>query len=157
MDWSGLFFSAEGRIGQKDYWLAALILLVLGVAVHAVPGVGALVWFLSFYCWICIFSKRLHDIGRSGWLQILPFVAGWILMTSGAVLGVTSLLGLILTGFPHFIAGMALGGVTLGIGLFCLGGLVHFALMVGLGLATGQVGSNRYGPEPRSGVLAAGL
>ena len=79
MNWGSLFFSADGRIGQKDFWLAAVILFVFGVLIHAAVVIGTLVWLLSTYCWICIYSKRLHDIGRSGWTQILPWVLGLFL------------------------------------------------------------------------------
>ena len=148
MNWSALFFSAEGRLGQKDFWLAAALLLLFGVFIHAAPGLGTLLWLLSFYCWICLYSKRLHDIGRSGWLQIAPFVLGWLLMTVGLVMGVSSLFGLLFSGLPHFVGGMVLGGVAVGLGLFSLGGVMHLILLLWLGLTPGQIGPNRYGPEP---------
>jgi uncharacterized membrane protein YhaH (DUF805 family) len=148
MNWGSLFFSAEGRIGQKDFWLAAAILIVFSVFVHAAPGLGTFLWFLSAYCWICIYAKRLHDMGRSGWLQILPFVLGWALMTVGFVTGVGSLLGLIFSGLPHFLGGVALGGMALGLGMLCMGGLVHVLLLLWVGLSPGEAGPNRYGPEP---------
>jgi uncharacterized membrane protein YhaH (DUF805 family) len=152
MNWGSLFFSAEGRIGQKDFWLAAAILFIFSIVIHAAAVVGTLLWFLSAYCWICIYSKRLHDMGRSGWLQLLPFVLGWGLMTMGFIFGVGSLLGLIFSGMPHFLGGIALGGMAFGFGALCVGGLVHVILLLWLGLSPGQVGSNRYGPEP--GALA---
>ena len=155
MNWGTLFFSAEGRIGQKDFWLAAVILLVFSVFIHALAGLGTLLWFLSAYCWICIYAKRLHDMGRSGWLQILPFVLGWLLMTVGFAFGVGSLLGLIFSGLPHFFGGMMLGGLAVGFGALMVGGLVHLILLLWLGLSPGQTGLNRYGPEPGTPPFAA--
>ncbi len=69
-------------------------------------------------------------------------------MTVGFVFGVGSLLGLIFSGLPHFLGGIALGGMAIGFGALCLGGLMHLILLLWLGLSPGQVGPNRYGPEP---------
>jgi uncharacterized membrane protein YhaH (DUF805 family) len=148
MNWGSLFFSAEGRVGQKDFWLAAALLFVFGVVAHAAIGIGTLLWLLSTYCWICIYSKRLHDIGRSGWLQIVPWVLGWLLLGAGFFMGLGSLFGLLFSGLPHFLGGMVVGGVAFGLGLLFLSGLMHLLFLLWLGLTPGQIGPNRYGPEP---------
>jgi uncharacterized membrane protein YhaH (DUF805 family) len=148
MNWGSLFFSAEGRVGQKDFWLAAAILFVFGVVAHAAIGIGTVLWLLSTYCWICIYSKRLHDMGRSGWVQIVPWVLGWLLIGAGLVMGLGSLVGLAFSGLPHFLGGMVVGGVTMGIGFVFLSGLMHLVFLLWLGLTPGQIGPNRYGPEP---------
>ena len=148
MNWGHLFFSAEGRVGQKDFWLAAAILFVFGVVAHAAIGIGTVLWLLSIYCWICLYSKRLHDIGRSGWVQIVPWVLGWLLVGAGLVMGLGSLVGLAFSGLPHFLGGMVLGGVAFGMGFVFLSGLMHLLFLLWLGLTPGQTGPNRYGPEP---------
>jgi uncharacterized membrane protein YhaH (DUF805 family) len=148
MNWGSLFFSAEGRVGQKDFWLAAAILFVFGVVAHAAIGIGTLLWLLSTYCWICLYSKRLHDIGRSGWVQIVPWVLGWFLIGAGLVMGLGGLVGLLFSGLPHFLGGMVVGGVAIGLGFVFLSGLMHLLFLLWLGLTQGQTGPNRYGPEP---------
>ena len=150
MNWGHLFFSAEGRVGQKDFWMAVAILFVFGVIAHAAVGIGTLLWLLSTYCWICLYSKRLHDIGRSGWLQIAPWVLGLLLVGVGFVVGLGGLLGLLFSGLPHFLGGMVLGGVAVGMGFVFLSGLMHLLFLLWLGLTPGQTGANRYGPEPGS-------
>jgi uncharacterized membrane protein YhaH (DUF805 family) len=148
MNWGSLFFSAEGRVGQKDFWLAAAILFVFGVVAHAAIGIGTLLWLLSTYCWICLYSKRLHDIGRSGWVQIVPWVLGWFLIGAGLVMGLGGLVGLMFSGLPHFLGGMVVGGVAIGLGFVFLSGLMHLLFLLWLGLTPGRTGPNRYGPEP---------
>jgi uncharacterized membrane protein YhaH (DUF805 family) len=150
MNWGHLFFSAEGRLGQKDFWMAVAILFVFGVIAHAALGIGTLLWLLSTYCWICLYSKRLHDIGHSGWLQIAPWVLGFILVGAGAVMGLGSLFGLMVSGLPHFFGGMVVGGIAFGAGLMFLSGLMHLLFLIWLGLTPGQTAPNRYGPEPGS-------
>jgi uncharacterized membrane protein YhaH (DUF805 family) len=125
------------------------------VVAHAAIGIGTLLWLLSTYCWICLYSKRLHDIGRSGWLQIVPFVLGWLLMTFGFAFGVASVFGLLFSGLPHFLGGVVLGGMAVAFGMFCVGGLMHLVLLLWLGLTRGQTGPNRYGPEPGAAPFPA--
>ncbi|MDB5438752.1 MAG: hypothetical protein JWM33_1179 [Caulobacteraceae bacterium] len=88
MDLHGLF-SASGRYSRVKFWLSWLGLV--GVSVFAtwlpgflvfavvVPGVKAALGlftfastFIIFYCQVCNATKRLHDMGRSGWLQSIP-------------------------------------------------------------------------------------
>jgi uncharacterized membrane protein YhaH (DUF805 family) len=148
MNWGSLFFSAEGRVGQKDFWLAAAILFVFGVLIHAALVVGSLLWVLSAYCWICLYSKRLHDMGRSGWAQITPWVLGVVCLVFGGFAVIGSALGALFTGLPHFLGGMLLGGVSIGLGMVFLSAVVHLLFLLWLGLTRGQSGPNRYGPEP---------
>ena len=81
-----VFFSLEGRIGRQCYWLANLVLAVVGIALdltvrNTVGAYGLLllvviVWYPS----ICVVGKRWHDRGRPAWLwiiQVVPIV-GWI-------------------------------------------------------------------------------
>lgn len=52
--------------------------LVLNI-VMLVPGIGPLIGMigglaLAFF-WVCIYSKRFHDAGQSGWMTIAAIVA----------------------------------------------------------------------------------
>jgi uncharacterized membrane protein YhaH (DUF805 family) len=154
MNLLALFFSAEGRIGQNAFWLAVGCLLIAGLLIPALGPLAPLLWLTAFYAWICVQSKRLHDIGRSAWLQALPFLFGWTLMSLGAAFGVLSLLGALLGG-GGVLRGLLAGGALLGLGAFLAGGLVHLLLILWLGLAPGQPGFNRYGPPP-GGALSRG-
>jgi len=148
MNWGSLFFSAEGRVGQKDFWLAAVILFIFGVVIHAAVVIGTFLWLLSTYCWICLYAKRLHDIGKSGWTQILPWALGLFCLVFGGFAVISSVLGMLFTGLPHFLGGVVIGGMSMGVGLFALSAVVHFIFLLWLGLTRGQAGPNRYGPEP---------
>jgi cell division septation protein DedD len=70
-------FSFEGRIRRRDYWL---ITLGVGVAsnlaetgAEVAPVLCLLV--LIPLCWISLAAgaKRCHDLGHSGWWQLIPF------------------------------------------------------------------------------------
>jgi uncharacterized membrane protein YhaH (DUF805 family) len=77
----------EGRARRKEYWmfilfnilfsiLAAVLDNVLGIA-HPVTGYGPLyiIYVLVvFVPGIAVTARRLHDIGKSGWMLLLAFI-----------------------------------------------------------------------------------
>lgn len=93
-------FSFNGRVGRIAYLVAAfggffilclpiIILRVLGADIDAAfegkimsPLFG--IWYL-FYCYIAIMvgTKRCHDLGHSGWFQIIPFYGLFMLFAAG--------------------------------------------------------------------------
>ena len=131
IDWSALFFSANGRASRAPSWIAALTLLVAAALYEAVAGAtlhwitGWFVYPPLFYCGACVLSKRLHDRGRSGWwaaLVLVATVAVWPQPDSF---------------FDFFFT------------------LVLVWAAVDLGAMPGEAGANRYGPNPLRPPLAA--
>ena len=134
VDWGELFFSADGRAARTPSWIAAVVLLVVGAAydslappaLHWITG-----WFVYpplFYAGACVLSKRLLDRGRSGWWAALVLVA-------------------ILAIWPA--PGRAFGPLAFPFGLAVIWAIIE------LGVMPGELGANRYGPNPLRGPLAA--
>lgn len=86
------FVSAKGRLPLRGFWYYvlfnisfALLALALDVVLHFTIKIDFL-----FTTYVMIFilpslaatSRRLHDVGRSGWAQILLFipVIGWFFL-----------------------------------------------------------------------------
>jgi uncharacterized membrane protein YhaH (DUF805 family) len=128
IDWSALFFSAQGRTSQAPFLIAAVsVLLAASLYEAAIKGtlqfMTALpVYGLLFYWGTCVLSKRLHDRGRSGWYSGLILLA--LIMVWPAPKGWFSPLGLIV--------------------------LVWAA--IDLSLMPGERGHNRYGANPVASV-----
>ena len=148
MDWKNLFFSAEGRIGRQAFWIGWLCLLGANVVAGWVPFFGWALSLASIWCSICIHTKRLHDMGQSGWLVALPWVV--------SIVGIFVAIGMI--GFAAIgnVAALEredpaaiLALIAPVLGLFGLLTLVNLGFLLWIGLADSQRGENRFGPNPK--------
>jgi uncharacterized membrane protein YhaH (DUF805 family) len=137
MNWSKFLFSAQGRIGRRSYWLFMGLSIAVGLIAGVIDGfafsnfesgpVAAIMSLASVFPSICIQTKRLHDLGRSGWFQLVPILA---------LLPAVSLFfggGEVYPAIAIFIVVVAFGGMFIWLGFF-----------------KGQPGPNKYG-EPNSG------
>jgi uncharacterized membrane protein YhaH (DUF805 family) len=165
MGLGSVLFSAKGRIGQKTFWIAYGPMFAASVLVNFLvqsdPGnqqlsaIGSLVGLVLLYPMICVFSKRLHDMGRSGWLQLLlycVFIAFSIFIASrtfGATMSaVAGAAG------DREVAQAAARAAVLDLmasdPVLKFSPLISFAISLAwalwLGLTPGNPGQNRYGP-----------
>ena len=129
-DW----FSTIGRRGRLSFLFNFLFVNIgVGIITAIAGGMGGVVPSLvgagcsvvGGWVNICLTAQRLHDLGRSGWLQAIPFGA--------SILGVA----LLAQGEP---LATALGTALLLAG--CLGFLLWLLL------ARGMAESNQFGPAP---------
>jgi uncharacterized membrane protein YhaH (DUF805 family) len=88
------YFNFEGRARRKEYWMFVLFNLIAGVVLAIVDSVlhtrtasgigivGSLYSLAVLVPSIAVGARRLHDIGRSGWWQLVGLipVLGWIVM-----------------------------------------------------------------------------
>lgn len=93
----------KGRIRRTEYWLSLILFSVcsyllgsllgfsewnIGIGIDSDFGIIALC-FLYCYpgCWFywAQGSKRCHDLGVSGWFQIVPFYVLWMLIARGDI------------------------------------------------------------------------
>ena len=158
MDIQRLFLSANGRIGRGEFWTGFLILFVLGIVVHFIPGLGQLLAILLIYPWVCLFSKRLHDMGKSGWLQLIPYAVWIVAAVLGVVMGGTAAV-MAMAGGGHSADVAAGAGALAGAGMVALimcGALVvNLIFLLWVGLSGSQPGDNAYGPPPAAKAAAA--
>lgn len=147
-DFQKVLFSFQGRIRRQHFWLGWLICLGVGVVLGWIPLLGALLSIALIWPNVAITVKRLHDMGHSGWLAVIPWIAGVI-------------------GVGAFIATVGLSALTRGddwsssdaevawsiigpsFGIFAIVGLIQLGFLLWVGLAQGQPGDNRFGPNPK--------
>lgn len=144
--WRALFWVA-GRLPRKPYWLGVLALLIVSLGARILsealgPPVSAALYALAqaLVAWvaICIFTRRLHDLGRSGWWQLPAF-------------------GLTVAGFatarPEVAAAMGTGPTGQAVGVI-VGLAAYFGFIISLGIVRGMSGDNRFGRDPHAAAAA---
>ena len=155
MDWRTLYLSADGRIGQKDFWIAVLILFVAWVVSTVLMHIfSPIAWLLLLYPWICVFSKRLHDFGKSGWMILIPFivgcVAGLMALVFGGVAAISAIFGAAQGEMGSGSWALLAGALGTAVAFLAVAGLVKLIFILWVGLSRGDPGANRYGPPPAS-------
>jgi uncharacterized membrane protein YhaH (DUF805 family) len=144
MDWMLMplrrYAEFSGRSRRKEYWMYALLLLIVGLVVGMVEvmlelteiigpygPLSAVLGLATFVPSLAVTARRLHDTDRSGWWMLVgvaPYAAMVAALLSGS-LGLVAILGLI-----------ALFGMLGLLILMCL---------------DGTKGPNRYGEDPKGG------
>jgi uncharacterized membrane protein YhaH (DUF805 family) len=143
---AGLFLSARGRIPRARFWTGFGILMVLEI-LSIFTFTGAILGLPLIYFWACLYSKRLHDAGRSGKLAFIPLVLPFL----SAILNVAGLVALLAvassnTGNPEALAAH-MGSSTGTLAAYGLMFQVVFALWCGS--TSGDPRDNKYGPNPK--------
>ncbi|MCU7549851.1 DUF805 domain-containing protein [Chitinophagaceae bacterium LB-8] len=79
-------FSFDGRIRRTEYGLSVIlysfITIVLAIMSSA-PGIYYLLILPGLIFFWAQGAKRCHDLGNSGWYQLIPFYGLWMLFAEG--------------------------------------------------------------------------
>jgi len=73
----------NGRAKRPEYWWFFLFLFLLGAVTGAVSeALNGIVALATIIPSLAVGARRLHDINRSGWWQLLWFIPiiGWIVV-----------------------------------------------------------------------------
>ena len=165
--------TANGRMAPSDFQKAGLVLIAISFVLALSPlvlpfAVATLISFLSLvliYPWVCIWSQRLHDAGKSGWLFLAVLVL-WIVLGLIVSQIVTKIAGgeaaqmmtaAMETGNPDAMmqATKATSQAT-ALPTAVLNAIVAFAMVFGgNALLKSDPQENRYGPPPGGEGAAA--
>lgn len=151
-------FKISGRSRRSEYWWVVLlqIIMILATIILAaplgiIPVVGVVFViimnaanFLFALLLIPLAIRRLHDIGRSGWWIILPFIVIFI----AAIISVISLAGSIGKNSDTALMNFLMTNIPLLI-LLILFAIVYPIIMIIFHCLDSQMGDNKYGPSPK--------
>lgn len=134
------YFSYDGRIGRRSFWLATLPLVVPQMLAWMLSDnpVVLLIWLVTIYMTGAINAKRLHDLGKSGWWQVI------------SLLGAALSFGAVATLFVPEAAAAA-WALLIGSAVASVWGLVIAAQMM---FSDGEPGPNAFG-DPEQVLSAA--
>lgn len=146
MDWKTLFLSPEGRIGRQAFWIGWLCLLGASAVLNVIPVIGHLLMLVVIYSSVCIHTKRLHDMGQTGWWQVLPWVLGPVLVFGAiASVGFSAIATAFDGGEPSMALLASIGGLLMSM---FIAFAVWLAFTLWVGCSTGATGDNKYGAPP---------
>jgi uncharacterized membrane protein YhaH (DUF805 family) len=84
-------FSFEGRIRRTEYGVSMIIYVIVVVILNLLAMAGPVAAFgfvliipMIWFLW-AQGAKRCHDLGNSGWYQLIPFYGLWMLFAAGNV------------------------------------------------------------------------
>lgn len=142
-DWKKFYFSFDGRVNRKRYWLNFIVpLFSAGIVLAVIEGALGLTYgqygeygmlstpfsLISIWPSLALGAKRLHDREKSGWWQIAPIAT---IGLAGVMAGIFIPLAILI----------AIIGAGLGIWISTL-----------IGFLKGTDGANRFGPDPLQDV-----
>ncbi|MES2860871.1 MAG: DUF805 domain-containing protein [Pseudomonadota bacterium] len=147
-DFQKVFLSFNGRTRRSHFWIAWISLLVGGFIIGLIPILGFFIGLALIWPGLAIQVTRLHDMGKSGWLVLIPVltnIVGFCFIV--ATVGVSMMANMegLENEDPAVI--MATFGPAFGIGVVIF--LIQLAFLLWIGVTDSQRGENRFGPNPK--------
>ena len=142
MQWASLFFRSQGRIGRGPFWIGFILLGAVQSVACLLPHASWIAFMLLAYGWICLYAKRLHDMGHSGWLTVAPILANLLALSAAAAFWLRAFSAKGQAPSVYWMALTALSGA----------GLIDLLFVAWVGLSPGEADENPYGPGATQSV-----
>jgi uncharacterized membrane protein YhaH (DUF805 family) len=79
----GKYADFNGRAAKAEFWWWMLFILLVSLAARMInPQFASLVSLATLLPSLAVTARRLHDIGRSGWWQLICLIplVGWLVL-----------------------------------------------------------------------------
>lgn len=147
-DFASAMLSFNGRLRRQHFWISWLILLGAGVVLGWIPVLGFFLSLALIWPNVAIVVKRLHDMGKSGWFAVIPWVAnivGFFMIVSAVGMTIFTNPEAFESEDPTVMLSM-FGSMMGGLAVMFL---VNIAFLLWIGVTDSQRGDNQYGPNPK--------
>ena len=129
----------SGRTIRAEFWWF-LLFTQLTLFITWVPIIGWVVGLAIIIPQVSVTTRRLHDIGKSGWWQILPWALIFVLVTSSLIL--VAAISTPEADLRFTVDDLII--IVIGIAAF-----VSFVVLIVWLVRKGDEGPNKYNPDPR--------
>ena len=71
------YYCFEGKADRKEFWYFFLVNFVVGLILSFIPSLKTIYWIYNLVLLLPglgVGARRLHDIGKSGWLQLIAII-----------------------------------------------------------------------------------
>lgn len=146
-DFATAMLSFNGRLRRQHFWISWLILFGGGLVLNLIPFLN-LLGIALLWPHLAIGVKRLHDMGKSGWLIAIPYVVmvgGWIFAFMS--IGVSAFMNA--QAIENEDPAVILSTFGPAFGIILLISLVGLGFLLWIGISDSQKGDNKYGPNPK--------
>ncbi len=147
-DFVSAMFSFNGRLRRQHFWISWLILFGAGFVTGLIPIIGSLIGLVLIWPNVAITVKRLHDMGKTGWFAVIPWVAnivGFVMIISAVGMSIITNPQAFENEDPAAIMSM-LGSMMGGVAVLFL---VNLGFLLWIGITDSERGDNRFGPNPK--------
>lgn len=152
-DFKTAMLKFDGRLSRQNFWIGfaivygASLVIVCGASLvlSIIPIVNMIAPFALIWPNLAITVKRLHDMGKSGWLAAIPIVSG----TIAAIASIIVLLVTILAVYGDETNTGVLGVIVPAMVLIGIIALINIGFLIWIGATDSQRGPNQYGPNPK--------
>ncbi len=124
---TGHYADFQGRTARTEFWHYILVYLVLSILLDflGIRLLSTVVGLALLVPTLAISVRRLHDVGKSGWLVLVPIVPAFLTVSL------------------FYLSG------PLGV-VFALATVACSAYLIYLTVRPGTAGPNPYGPDPKA-------
>jgi len=134
------YFNFSGRATRAEYWWFVLFLVPLSL-ITWIPLIGQVIWLATTIPGISLATRRLHDIGKKGWWQLLF----WII----SIIAWSASISFLFVGLMASEEGDSSGFLFLLSGVALVVAIAVIAIAIKWFVRKGDEGPNKYGPDPR--------
>ncbi|MBK1977217.1 DUF805 domain-containing protein [Brevundimonas sp. 3P9-tot-E] len=146
-DFATAMFSFNGRLRRQHFWISWLILFGVGLILNFIPFLN-LLGLALLWPHLAIGVKRLHDMGKAGWIIAIPYVVmigGWVFAFMS--IGVSAFMNA--QALENEDPAVILSTFGPALGILSLTWLVAIGFWLWIGISDSQPGDNKYGPNPK--------